>query len=1007
MGLDYGRCFGALLWSLMIGATSLSGAVPEESPSWLYRAWQTDDGLPDNCVTGVAQAADGYLWVGTRGGLLRFNGVDFKAMPLLSLPGVPNRVVHSMFQDRRGRMWLGIERGPVVCLDPQGAKTYGEAQGLPDTKITNIAEDGDGALWIAFSNDLCRIMDGRCDSFGDTDGFPQSGGANWVTSDVKGELWFARGNRVGVFRDGKMQAKLTFKDSSVRLCASASSGIWICEGDRLLKYVEGEALEERGRLPRKIEPRVIFEDRAGAVWVGTAGDGLFRIHNGVVEKIATSHQEVDCLSEDREGNLWAGTNGGGLNLVRPRNVALVGRQAGLPAESVRSVCEDKHGCLWATLQNGMLARCRNGRWSEVGSSAGWPGGNATCVAADDLGGVWVGTRDQGLNYQIGGLWRNFGRADGLVSDSVRSILVAKNGDVWAAADSPRRLQLLRGGKVDAMETPGDIRSIRAMAEGADGTIWIGTAEGQILRVSGQSLVSDPAVTAANPGSVRSLLTTPDGALWIGYAGDGVGRLKNGKYSLINSAKGLMDDYASQIFADGRGAMWVLGNHGLFKVELSEMEDVAEGRAERVRSRVFGRSEGLAGLQPDYDYFPAVCRAQDGRLWFAMRSGLLMVQPDKIRDNPTPPPVVLERVSVDDQVVALRDTRLHAPAPGSGPMVDLLAGRDLHLSPGHRKLEFEFAALSFTNPESVHFRYRLKNFDKQWMEVGTQRAAIYPQLPAGDYVFSVIACNNAGVWNEKGATLAFTVAPSFWQTWWFRIGGLVLFTAALIKAVRYVSFRRLREKMRGLEQQAALNKERVRIARDMHDEVGAKLTRLSLLGDMACSHSELSPTAQADVLEISETARETILAFDEIVWAVNPRNDTLDDLIHYLSRHAEEFFDVCATQCVFDLPKVIPSIMLSTEVRHQVFLSAKEALNNAVKHAKARQVSVRLVLHPAAFELLIEDDGLGFVPDTPSKRAAGGNGMVNMQERIESISGRFVCVSQPGQGTRISFYVSTP
>lgn len=981
--------------------------MQDESSAWLFRAWQTDDGLPDNCVTGIAQTADGYLWVGTRGGLLRFNGVDFKTMSLLSLPGVPNRAVNAMFQDSRGRMWLGVERGPLVCLESNGARTFDATQGLLDTKISNMAGDGEGALWIAYANGLCRIKDGICRSFAAADGYPQNAGGGWVASDAKGELWFSRGGQVGVFREGRMQVKLTLKDSPVRLCASASSGLWLCEGNRISKYVEGSAPEEYGRLPRRMEPRALFEDRSGALWVGTAGDGLFRLVNGNMEKVPTSHQEVECLNEDREGNLWAGTVGGGLNLVRPRAVALIGRQSGLPSESVRSVCEDAEGSLWVAMQNGSLARRRNGHWAEVNASVGWQGGNATCVAADQKGGVWVGTRDRGLSYQIGGLWRNFGRADGLISDTVRSILVAKNGDVWAAADAPRRLQLLRGGQVEVMEFPGEVRSIRAMAEGADGTIWIGTAEGQVLRVSGHSLVPEPAVTEANPGSVRSLLATPDGALWIGYAGDGVGRLKNGKYGLVNTAVGLMDNYASQIFADGLGAMWIAGNHGLFQVGLDEMTDVVEGRGARVRSRVFGRSEGLASLQPDYDYFPAVCRARDGRLWFAMRSGLLMVQPGKIHDNPEPPPVVLERVLLDDQAVAVGDTRLLATVRGADPVKDLRGALELQLPPGHRKLEFEFAALSFTSPENVRFRYRMKNFDNEWVEVGTQHAATYPQLPAGSYQFDVIACNNAGVWNEKGASIAFTVAPFFWQTWWFRGVVLALFTAAVIKAVRNLSFRRLREKMRGLEQQAALNKERVRIARDMHDEVGAKLTRLSLLGDMACSHRELSPTAQADVLEISETARETILAFDEIVWAVNPRNDTLDDLIHYLSRHAEEFFDGCDTHCVFDLPNVIPAIMLPTEVRHQVFLAAKEALNNAVKHSKARQVCIRLILHPAAFELVIEDDGLGFTPGAPSKRAGGGNGMVNMQERIESIAGRFECTSRPGEGTRLTFYVATP
>ena len=362
---------------------------------------------------------------------------------------------------------------------------------------------------------------------------------------------------------------------------------------------------------------------------------------------------------------------------------------------------------------------------------------------------------------------------------MRSILVATNGDVWIATSSPNRLVLLRDGKLQALEMKGETRSIRAMAEGADGTIWIGTSEGQVLRVSGQALVNEPAVTGPIQLSVRSLHTTPDGALWIGYAGYGVGRLKDGRYTRVTSAAGLMDDYASQIFADGLGAMWIAGNHGLFQVRLSELADVAEGRAKRLRSRVFGRSEGLASLQPNFDNFPAVCRARDGRLWFSMRSGLLMVQPDNFRDHPDPPPVLLERVSVDDYPVALYAGHSPLQTRSVGELLDLRAPAGvLRLPPGHRKVEFEFAALSFASPENVHFRYRLNNFDEKWVEAGTQRRATYPRLPAGDYEFRVLACNNAGVWNETGAALALVVSPFFWQTWWFRALTLTMFTAGV-------------------------------------------------------------------------------------------------------------------------------------------------------------------------------------------------------------------------------------
>jgi signal transduction histidine kinase len=388
----------------------------------------------------------------------------------------------------------------------------------------------------------------------------------------------------------------------------------------------------------------------------------------------------------------------------------------------------------------------------------------------------------------------------------------------------------------------------------------------------------------------------------------------------------------------------------------------------------------------------------------MRSGLLMVQPDNVRDQPGSPPVLLERVSVDGHPVALYGGHSPLPAPGGGKLLDLRAAGPLRLGPGHRKVEVDFAALSFASPENVNFRYRLDNFDEKWVEAGTQRRATYPRLPAGDYEFRVQACNHAGVWNETGAALGLVVSPFLWQTAWFRALTLALFTAGVIAIVRYVSFRRLREGMRQLEQQAALHKERARIARDMHDEVGAKLTRLSLLSDMASGQPEMPPATRGEVREISDTARDTIRSFEEIVWAVNPRNDALADLSHYLCRYAEDFFEGSPVQCAFELPPEIPPVALPTEVRHQVFLAAKEALNNALKHARARQVRILVTLGDGGFEIVIEDDGAGFDTRAPAKRAGGGNGLDNMRERLRNVGGQFECHSRPGQGTRIVFRV---
>jgi len=968
--------------------------------AWSYRAWQTDEGLPDNSVTGVAQSADGFLWVATYGGLMRFDGVNFAA---IQQPGLLKKSVRTMLLDHQGRLWLGSDTGSVVCLESNAVRTYGPEAGLSAERIAGMAEDREGAVWVIYSTVLCRIKEGRISRYTVTEGLP-AGVNGWVISDAHGDLWFSKAGEVGVFHAGELLTKLTFKETAVRICGASSSGLWICAGARLLKYDGVHEPVECGRLPANVEPQILFEDRAGALWVGTLADGLFRLSAGGLEKVPTSHQSIYSLSEDREGNLWAGTRGGGLNLIRPGAVEWIGREAGLPFESVASVCEDADGTMWVASQSGVLTRCHDGKWQVIGPEAGWTGDAATCVAADKKGGVWVGARDRTLRYYHDGLWQTWQRSEGLHNGSVHLIFIAANDDVWVVTGSPSRLQQLHAGKIIAsFDLPGENRTIRAMAEGANGTLWIGTLEGQVLRVSGGALVREAAVADQGGSPVRALQATEDGALWIGYAGAGVGRLQEGRFTRITTANGLMDDFASQLLADAHGGLWIVGNHGLFQVRLPDLDAVMKGGTEHLRSLVFGRNEGLPNFQPSSANFPNACRGADGRLWFATRSGLLTVQPESLPVNPLPPPVCLERMTVDDQTVALYDGRSPLRTESGGDWPDLRQSKNgLRLPPRHRKLEFEFAALSFTSPENVHFRYRLDNFDEDWIEAGPERSARYPHLPAGDYQFHVLACNNAGVWSQTGAALRFSVSPFFWQTWWFRGLVLFLFTASVVSIVRYVSFRRLRLRMLQLEQQALLEKERTRIARDMHDEVGAKLTRLSLLTEMAGVNPDMPASLRSDVREISETARETIRSFEEVVWAVNPRNDTLADLVHYLCRYAEDYFDASPVQCGFELPSEIPPVVLPAEVRQQVFLAAKEAMNNVLKHARAKRVKVQLELSAGEFQISIADDGCGFDPESPPRRAGGGNGLGNMRERLAGIGGRLECHSRVGGGTRIVF-----
>jgi signal transduction histidine kinase/ligand-binding sensor domain-containing protein len=987
--------------ALIGGLAQPAGALEakDQNPSanlWLTRTWQTDEGLPDNNVTGVAQTADGHLWVATLGGLMLFDGDRFEEFSATHLPKVPNHVVRTMYLDQRGELWLVMDRGAVIRVGETAAHVFDATNGFAYSRVTAVAEDKEAGVWFVYGNEVCRIQDDKVERFGAKEGLP-GGGSVWLAADGQGQLWFACGSQVGVFRAGRWQTLLTVDSSPIHLAAARSGGMWICTATQVVKYTEGGEPQELAKLPERVTVQVMLEDHAGALWIGTGAHGLLRLKGNVFEHMAVSHPEITALAEDRESNLWVGTAGGGLNLLRPRAMDLIGPKAGLPFESVRSVCEDAEGWVWAALQNGSLARGRGGEWTALSSAEGWPGGNASCVAPVREGGVWIGTRERGLQRWQAGRFQEWGQREGLGGQNVRSLLQAANGDLWVATDSSSRLWLFKDGEFHELQLPARVRALRALAEGADGTIWAGTSDGQILRIQGRTVVNELAAQKGPPYSVRCLHTTADGSLWIGYAGWGIGRWRGGRYARITTTQGLYDDYVSQMLSDGQGGLWLTGNHGLFQVRLEELADVAEGRSAHLRSNAYGRDEGLPSLQPVYENNPTAWRGNDGQLWFSTRKGVLTVQPDKIRDNPIPPAVLLKQVKLDDRLVALYQSQFPLRAPGE----------PLQLPPRHGKIEFAFTALSFNSPENVHFRYRLKGFDTEWVEAGAQRSAKYPRLRAGRYEFEVTACNEAGVWSQAGFRLPLTVQPFYWQTWWFGLGVLAAFTAAVIGLVRYVSFRRLRRKLDHLERQAELQKERARIARDMHDEVGAKLSRLSLLSEMASHKADLPLAARGETAEISETVRDAIRSFEEIVWAINPKNDTLPDLLHYLCRFTEDFLDGSEVQCAFELPDRIPEVELPTELRHHVFLAAKEAVNNVFKHAHARQVWVRLKLTAGGFDIEIEDDGQGFDGGEPAQRSGKGNGCENMRERMRLAGGRFEIQTRPGKGTRVTLRVPCP
>lgn len=1000
------RIFGNLSATLLL-ASAVATLAAEPGGNWLARSWQTDDGLPDNSVAGVAQTADGYLWVGTPTGLSHFDGLHFENFSLTNLIDPPNRGIVTMLSGQHGALWLAMDRGAVVCLAGSASRAY--INGLPKLIPNELAEDREGNLWVAYRGGaLFRIQKGVPIEVTARDGLPDGADLCAIATDNNGRVWFAKSGRVGVVRDGKLQTLQTLDLQPMRLAtARENGGVWVCCGTKLYRCTLDGHLESHGGFnPANSGTSVtaLLEDNQGAVWVGTSFSGLYRYDQSGFAAVPTSHDRILSLAEDNEGDIWVGTFGGGLDRIRRRVIALEDTESGLPFSSVQSMCQAPDGTIWATTQNGVLVRRVDGKWNSIPISNDWPG-EAACVTVDKQGTIWVGTHLHGVFCWRDGRFVPWGDNTALRGRTFHTVMAATNGDLWLGQENPGAVIRLHEGRLKILPLPPDSRIIRAMVEGVDGAIYFGTSKGILCRIQGDQISEITPRPAQALASIRCLNVTADGALWIGYAGWGLGCLKGGHYGEVGSEQGLYDNYISHIVADDHGWLWFGANRGIFKVRQQDLEDVVAGRLARVRSVHYGRGDSLPSLQATFGDSPGALRSRDGRIWIPMQTALAVADPEKVDESSEAPPVLLTRVFVDERVVAHYGGILPESVDADQKIADLASPRlKLRVPPDHRRLEFEFAALGFNAPENVQFRYRLNGFDDDWIEAGSQQTASYLHLPAGNYVFEVTACNSDGDWNKTGARVELAVAPFFWQTWWFRITALAGFTLSVAGVVRYVSFRRLHHRLALLEQQAALQRERARIAKDIHDDLGANLTQIAFLGELAQQDRAEPDKAAERIGKISATARQAIKSLDEIVWAVNPRNDTLAHLLDYAGQFAVDYLRLAGVRCRLDFPDQIPWCELSTDLRHNLFLVIKEALHNIVKHAHASEVWLRAGITGQSLDLSIEDNGCGFAgaPDD-----ALADGLRNMRQRMADIGGEFKCESRANAGTRINLRLALP
>jgi signal transduction histidine kinase/ligand-binding sensor domain-containing protein len=968
-------------------------APTSANPDWSTRVWQIDDGLLDNDINGITQTPDHYLWLVTPVGLMRFDGVNFSPFPTENFYG--RTALHLRFAlcSRTGVLWLAFDGGTIAGLNPDSSMVPLDINSLPTRSPFAMACDFGGAVWTAYSdNAIYRAQNGKATKFTAEDGVPP-GNFHSLNSDGIGNIWLAKGNQISCFHDGKFH-QVAHIDGFQSMAATRTNSVWMVANAHLF-FCDAEGnLKDCGTLPiqSNVRSAALLEDRNGSVWIGTQGEGLFHFDQSHFERVDTSHSSILSLAQDHEGNIWVGTGGGGLDRITPCGIRVEALENNQVQSQIQSICQDANGVLWGATQKGALVRQTRGNWTSVFTNAPFAG-SVTCVASDKDA-VWVGTG-------IGQLLRI---ADGqytmwetnVARGTVRGLLSATNGDLWIVGNDA--LQRLHQGHMENIRMPRTIQRVSAITEDATGNIWIG-ASGSLLRFDGTNLVNDTAHDPLSNRPICCLYGADDGSLWISSRGGGLMRLKNGRIDQIGLDQGLVSTYISQIVADGRGWLWFASSHGIFKLRQREIEHAMEDTNALLRPVIYGKNEGLVSQEAVFSIaapfiLPHAILGADGRVWMLTHAGVVVADPVVLSDISAVPPVLLTQVAMDGQIIASHNGIAKTE---SAPVPQTLNSR-LKIPPWHRHLEFGFTAFHFRAPENLNFRYQLVGYDNGWIDAGTERTASYSQLAADRYQFRVEASIGDGPWSDP-AVLDFTVIPFFWQTWWFRTGVVLIFTMSLIAIVRYVSYRRLQLRLRNIEQQAAVERERGRIARDIHDDLGNRLTEIQLLTGLAERDGEVPKKSMTHITEISSAARQATDALDEIVWAINPRNDTLPHLINYLGQFATDFMRTAGIHCRVDLPENPPAKPVSAEVRHNLFLAIKESLNNIARHSNATEVSMLILATDKSLSVIIQDNGRGF---SGEPKTNGADGLENMRLRIAEIGGEFQIKSRPGAGTCISF-----
>ena len=959
---------------------------------YLHDAWNTENGLPQNSVTTILQSRDGYLWVGTFGGLARFDGMKFTVFDTGNSPGLKSNRIITLYEDRAGVLWIGTEQAGLSRYFKGTFTTYTTKDGLPDNYIYSVVEDAEGSLWVATSNGLARLAGGRFTTYTTRDGLADNR-ILLARAGRDGSLWLVSGSSLTRLQGGRfsvhpLPAGINFEGAR-SLFEGPDGSAWVAGTQVFVRFRDGAFTFYPGG-PRASSPTPvsIFRGRAGQLrFLMRSKPRGFEGEDVITDPSLSGWAGAKSIIEDREGNLWVGSGSDGLFRYKAAQVEAYAAGEGLSDDGFLVIAGAGADGLWLGAHN--LFHYRAGSFTKYPRFVGAPGTTGYwAVLQDRQGTIWAGSYGA-LDRFKDGRWTSYGRKDSnvLTGDPVAALYEDRAGNLWVGTGNdhePGGLYRFKDGVFTPFRAAEGLAltDVRLITEDREGALWLGGASG-MSRLKDGVFTNYTTEQGLSNNYVRDIYEDADGTRWIGTYGGGLNRFKDGRFTPITTKEGLFDNIVSRILEDDRGNLWMSCNRGIYRAGRKELNDLAEGRTKTVTCISYGAADGMRSNETNGGSQPAGWKDRAGKLWFPTVRGVVRIDPDDF--NELPPPVVIEQTLVDQ-------TPADAPR---GPV---------EMRPGQSDLEIHYTGLSFVAPEKVRFKYRLDGYDRDWVDARERRAAHYTNVPPGSYTFRVMAANNDGVWSTRDATVRLVVIPPFWRTWWF-ISCCVLAVAAgafLLYRRRVGRLERARAAQEAFSMQliGSQENERKRIAAELHDSLGQDLLiiknraalGLKLLGD--------ADRAREQIEQIAGTASQAITEVREIAYNLRPYH--LDEI--GLTQSLEELVERVADASPIKFTSGIDNIndLCPQDSAIGLYRIVQEGLNNVVKHSGASDARLLVRRNAREIEVAIEDNGKGFAPAGETGKRSGGFGLTGLSERARILGGTLAVESAPGRGTTVRF-----